>query len=177
VALKLENKQAIVAEVKDVASSAYSAVIAEYRGLTVAEMTELRSKARQEKVYLKVVRNTLARRAVQDTDFACIQETLTGPVLLAFSREDPGSAARVIGDFAKGHDKLMVKGLSISGKLLPPSDLEVLAKMPTYDQAISMLMSVMQAPISKFVRTLAEPHAKLARTIAAIREQKEKQAA
>ena len=83
------------------------------------------------------------------------------------------SAARVIGEFAKGHDKLVVKAVSISGKLLPASDLEALAKMPTYDQAISMLMSVMQAPISKFVRTLAEPHAKLARTIAAIRDQKQ----
>lgn len=176
-ALKLEDKQAIVAEVKEVASSAYSAVIAEYRGLSVADMTELRAKARAGNVYLKVVRNTLARRAVEDTDFVCVQEALSGPVVLAFSRNDPGSAARVIGDFAKGHDKLVVKAVSVSGKLLPASDLEMLAKMPTYDQAISMLMSVMQAPISKFVRTLAEPHAKLARTIAAIRDQKQQQAA
>lgn len=176
-ALKLEDKQAIVAEVAEVAAKAYSAVIAEYRGLSVTEMTELRAKARGEGVYLRVVRNTLARRAVQDTDFACIQKALTGPVVLAFSRNDPGSAARVISEFAKGHNKLIVTGVSISGRLLPAADLDTLAKMPTYDQAVSMLMSVMQAPISKFVRTLAEPHAKLARTIAAIREQKEKQAA
>jgi large subunit ribosomal protein L10 len=173
VALKLEDKQAIVAEVKEVASVAHSAVIAEYRGLSVGAMTELRAKARANQVYLKVVRNTLARRAVEGTDFACIQEALTGPLILAFSRTDPGAAARVIGDFAKSHDKLVVKAVSISGKLLPASDLETLSKMPTYEQAVSMLMSVMQAPISKFVRTLAEPHAKLARTIAAIRDQKQ----
>lgn len=172
-ALKLEDKQAIVAEVKEVASVAHSAVIAEYRGLSVGAMTELRAKARANQVYLKVVRNTLARRAVEGTDFACIQEALTGPLILAFSRTDPGAAARVIGDFAKSHDKLVVKAVSISGKLLPASDLETLSKMPTYEQAVSMLMSVMQAPISKFVRTLAEPHAKLARTIAAIRDQKQ----
>jgi large subunit ribosomal protein L10 len=177
VALKLEDKQAIVAEVAEVAAKAYSAVIAEYRGLSVSEMTELRAKARGEKVYLRVVRNTLARRAVQGTDFACIQGALTGPVVLAFSQDDPGAAARVISEFAKGHNKLVVKNVSISGRLLPATDLDRLAKMPTYHQAISMLMSVMQAPITKFVRTLAEPHAKLTRTVAAIREQKEKQAA
>jgi len=173
VALKLEDKQAIVAEVNEVASSAYSVVIAEYRGLSVGAMTALRAKARNDKVYLKVVRNTLARRAVEGTEFACIQQALVGPVILAFSRSDPGAAARVVGEFAKGQDKLVVKAVSISGKLLPASDLEMLAKMPTYDQAVSMLMSVIQAPISKFVRTLAEPHAKLTRTVAAIRDQKQ----
>ena len=172
-ALRLEDKKAIVAEVAEVAASAYSAVAAEYRGLSVAEMTDLRSKAREGGVYLKVVRNTLARRAVEDTDFACMQDIFVGPLVLAFSQEDPGAAARVVKDFAKDHNKLIVKGLSVSGKLLPAEDLDKLAKMPTYDQAISMLMSVMQAPIGKFVRTLAEPHAKLARTIAAVREQKE----
>jgi large subunit ribosomal protein L10 len=172
-ALKLEDKKVIVAEVAEVAKSAYSAVAAEYRGLSVAEMTELRSKARQGGVYLRVVRNTLARRAVEGTDFACMQDILVGPLVLAFSREEPGAAARVIKDFAKDHKKLEVKAVSISGKLLPASELETLAKMPTYEQAISTLMSVMKAPISKFVRTLAEPHAKLVRTVAAVREQKE----
>lgn len=172
-ALKLEDKKVIVAEVAEVAKSAYSAVAAEYRGLSVAEMTELRSKAREGGVYLRVVRNTLARRAVEGTDFACMQDILVGPLVLAFSREEPGAAARVIKDFAKDHKKLEVKAVSISGKLLPASELEALAKMPTYEQAISTLMSVMKAPISKFVRTLAEPHAKLVRTVAAVREQKE----
>jgi large subunit ribosomal protein L10 len=172
-ALRLEDKKAIVAEVAEVAKSAYSAVAAEYRGLSVAEMTELRSKAREGGVYLRVVRNTLARRAVENTDFACMQDNLVGPLVLAFSREEPGAAARVIKDFAKDHKKLEVKAVSVSGKLLPASELETLAKMPTYDQAISILMSVMKAPISKFVRTLAEPHAKLVRTVAAVRDQKE----
>lgn len=172
-ALKLEDKKVIVAEVAEVAKSAYSAVAAEYRGLSVAEMTELRSKARAGGVYLRVVRNTLARRAVEGTDFACMQDILVGPLVLAFSREEPGAAARVIKDFAKDHKKLEVKAVSISGKLLPASEIETLAKMPTYEQALSMLMSVMKAPISKFVRTLAEPHAKLVRTVAAVREQKE----
>lgn len=174
-ALKLNDKKAIVADVADVAGRAYSAVIAEYRGLTVGQMTALRQKARAENVYLRVVRNTLARRAVEDTDFACIQEVLTGPVLLAFSMEDPGAAARVIRDFAKEkeNDKLVVRGVSMSGQLMPATELDKLAKMPTYDQAVSMLMSVMQAPITKFVQTLAEPHAKLVRTVAAVRDQKE----
>ena len=172
-ALRLEDKKAIVAEVAEVAASAYSAVAAEYRGLSVAEMTDLRSKARDGGVYLKVVRNTLARRAVEDTEFACMQDIFVGPLVLAFSQEDPGAAARVVKDFAKDHNKLIVKAVSVSGKLLPAEDLDKLAKMPTYDQAISMLMSVMQAPISKFVRTLAEPHAKLTRTVAAVRDQKQ----
>jgi large subunit ribosomal protein L10 len=172
-ALKLEDKKAIVAEVAEVANGAYSAVAAEYRGLSVGEMTELRRKAREGGVYLRVVRNTLARRAVEDTDFACMQDILTGPLVLAFSREEPGAAARVVKDFAKDHKNLVVTGVSISGKLLPATELETLAKMPTYEEAISMLMSVMQAPIGKFVRTLAEPHAKLVRTIAAVRDQKQ----
>jgi large subunit ribosomal protein L10 len=172
-ALNLDDKKAIVAQVAEVAASAYSAVAAEYRGLTVADLTDLRRQAREKGVYVRVVKNTLARRAVTDTDFACMQEIFVGPLILAFSREDPGSAARIMGDFAKKHDKLVIKGVSISGKLLPPSELEAVAKMPTYEEAISMLMSVMQAPIGKFVRTLAEPHAKLVRTIAAVREQKE----
>jgi len=171
--LNWKTKKTIVAEVAEVAASAYSAVAAEYRGLTVEEMTDLRRKARGKGVYLRVVRNTLARRAMADTDFSCMQDILVGPLLLAFSQEDPGSAARVIADFAKEHKKLVAKGVSISGKLLPASELDKVAKMPTYEEAVSMLMSVMQAPISKFVRTLAEPHAKLVRTVAAVREQKE----
>lgn len=171
--IKLEDKRVIVAEVADIAASAFSMVAAEYQGITVEKMTTLRKKAREEGVYLKVVRNTLARRAVAGTEFECIQDALTGPLLLAFSKADPGCAARVIKDFAKENNKLVVKFVSVGGQLLPASDIEKLAKLPTRDQALSMLMSVMQAPITKFVRTLAEPHAKFVRTIAAIRDQKE----
>lgn len=170
--LRLADKQAIVAEVAEVAANAYSAVTAEYRGMTVAEMTDLRVQARKNGVYLRVVRNTLARRAVAETEFECLNETLTGPVVLAFSQEDPGAAARVIKEFIKTNKKLLVKGVAIGGQLYSADELERVSKMPTRDEALSMLMSVMKAPISKFVRTMAEPHAKLVRTVAAIRDSK-----
>jgi large subunit ribosomal protein L10 len=173
VALNLEQKKAIVAEVADVASSAYSAIAAEYRGLTVDEMTELRVQARNNGVYLRVVKNTLARRAVEGTEFECMQEGFTGPLVLAFSQEDPGAAARVVKDFAKDHENLRVTTIAIGGKLLAANELDVLAKMPTYDQAVSMLMSVMKAPIQKFAQTLNEVPGKLVRTVAAIRDAKE----
>lgn len=171
--LNLEQKKAVVAEVAEVASSAYSAIAAEYRGLTVGEMTELRLKARESGVYLRVVKNSLARRAIEDTEFACMKDELTGPLVIAFSQEDPGAAARVIKDFAKDHSKLVVKVISIGGELLAPSDLETLSKMPTYDQAISMLMAVMKAPVEKLARTMNEVPGKLVRTVAAIRDAKE----
>ena len=172
-ALNIEQKKAIVAEVNDAASSAYSAIAAEYRGLTVEEMTELRREARNNGVYLRVVKNTLAKRAVEDTEFACMQEGMVGPLILAFSQEDPGAAARVIKDFAKGHEHLQVKLVAIGGRLLAPSDLETLAKMPTYDQAVSMLMAVMKAPVEKLARTMKEVPGKLVRTLAAIKDAKE----
>lgn len=170
-ALRLEDKKALVAEVAQVAASAHSAVAAEYRGLTVSEMTELRKQAREGGVYLRVVKNTLARRAVEGTDFECMQEGLQGPLVLAFSQEDPGAAARVVKAFAKDHDKLVAKLISIGGAVLPSSDLERLASLPTLDEARAMLLGVMQAPASKLVRTLAEPAASLARVIAARQEQ------
>ncbi|HEB96843.1 MAG TPA: 50S ribosomal protein L10 [Sedimenticola thiotaurini] len=171
--LNLEQKKAVVAEVAEVAGSALSAIAAEYRGLTVEEMTELRVKARESGVYLRVIKNTLVRRAVEGTEFACMQDELTGPLVFAFSQEDPGSAARVIKDFAKEHKKLEVRIVALGGKLLQPSDIEALAKMPTYDQAISMLMAVMKAPVEKLARTLNEVPGKLVRTVAAIRDAKE----
>ena len=167
-ALKLKDKQAIVADVADVASNALSVVAANYRGLTVAEMTDLRAKARASGVYLRVVRNTLARRAVENTDFFCLQEILIGPLCLAFSLNDPGAAARLLRDFAEEHENLEVKALAIGGKLLTPEHLKAIAELPTHEQAIAMLMGVMQAPISKFVRTLAEPYAKMVRTFSAV---------
>ena len=172
-ALSFAEKEAIVSEVAEVAASAYSAVTAEYIGLSAEEMTELRAKARSGGVYLRVVKNTLARRAVNGTDYECLQDTLTGPLLLAFSQEDPGAAARVLKDFAKGNNKLVIKALSVSGQLLAASELDRLASLPTKEQAISMLMSVMQAPIAKFARTLNEVPGKLVRTVAAVRDAKQ----
>ncbi|GAB6068834.1 50S ribosomal protein L10 [Methylothermus subterraneus] len=172
-ALKLEQKRAVVAEISEVAAKAYSAIAAEYRGLTVPEMTELRKRARESQVYLRVVKNTLARRALAGTDYACMSEGLVGPLLLAFSLEEPGSAARVIKEFAKEHEQLKPKLVAFGGKLYSPQELERLASLPTKDQAIGMLMAVMKAPVEKLVRTLAEPHAKLVRTLAAVRDQKQ----
>jgi large subunit ribosomal protein L10 len=173
VALNLEDKKQIVSEVAAVAASAHSAVAAEYRGLSVSEMTELRARARDTGVYLRVVKNSLARRAVEGTDFACMQEGFVGPLVLAFSQDDPGAAARLVKDFAKEHSKLEVRLVSVSGQLLGPGELERLASLPTRDQAISMLMAVMRAPLDKFARTLNEVPGKLVRTVAAIRDQKQ----
>ncbi|HEY5623910.1 MAG TPA: 50S ribosomal protein L10 [Gammaproteobacteria bacterium] len=170
-ALNRNAKEALVQEVNSVAGSAHSAVAAEYRGLTVAEMTELRSEARNSGVYLKVVKNTLARLAVEGTDFECMRESLRGPLLLAFSREDPGSAARVIKGFAKDHDKLVTVSVSIGGELYDASDLDRLAALPTLDEARAMLLRMFAAPMTKLVRTLAEPPAMVARTLKARSEQ------
>ncbi len=175
-ALTLEEKKAVVAEVSEVAKVAFSAVAAEYSGLTVGEMTSLRVKAHEDNVYLRVVKNTLARRALDGTDFACMVDRLTGPLILAFSQEDPGAAARVTKDFAKEHDKFEVTMLSVGGELLEPAEIDKLAKLPTRDQAISLLMAVMLAPTEKFVRTLNEVPGKLVRTVAAVRDQKQQAA-
>lgn len=171
-ALSLEEKKAVVAEVAEVAGQAHSAVAAEYSGLSVVEMTELRAKAREGGVYLRVVKNTLAKRAVEGTDFECMKDGLTGPLLLAFSQEDPGAAARVVKDFAKDHDTLVPKLVSIGGQMLGANELGRLASLPTRDQAISMLMAVMRAPLDKFARTLNEVPGKLVRTMAAVRDTK-----
>jgi large subunit ribosomal protein L10 len=172
-ALKLEDKQVIVADVAEVASRALSAVVADYRGLTVEEMTEFRNQARAQGVYLRVVRNTLLKRAIKGSEYECLSEVLTGPTILALSQQDPGSAARVVKDFAKNHQRLEVKALAIGGKLLAASDIDVLAKLPTLDEARAQLMSVMQAPIAKLASTMNEVPTKLVRLIAAVKEQKE----
>jgi large subunit ribosomal protein L10 len=173
VPLNLEDKKSIVAEVSAVAADAHSAIAAEYHGLTVDEMTELRAKAREGGVYLRVVKNTLARRALEGTEFECMKEGLVGPLVLAFSQEDPGSAARVVKDFAKEHDQLVTKLVSIGGELLTAGELDRLASLPTRDQAISMLMALMKAPVEKLTRTLNEVPGKLVRTVAAVRDQKQ----
>lgn len=172
-ALQLEQKQQIVAEVNEVAASALSAVVADYRGLTVAEMTDMRAKARESGVYLRVVRNTLAKRAVEGTDYACLDETFVGPSLLAFSTEDPGSAARLLKDYAKEHDALEVKALAIGGEVLSADQIDRVAKLPTLDEARALLMAVLQAPVVKLARTLNEVPGKLVRTVAAVRDQKQ----
>ena len=166
-ALRLEDKKALVQEVNAVAGESLSAVAAEYRGLSVAEMTALRKEARAAGVYMRVVKNTLARRAVEGTDFECMQDTLKGPILLAFAKEDPGAAARVIKDFAEEHDALQAVSLSAGGQLMPASDLKKLADQPTLDLGRAMLLGLMVAPMSQLVRTLAEPPAMLARTMSA----------
>src|SRR5210317_1174108 len=166
-ALRLEDKKQLVKEVNTVAGDSVTAVAAEYRGLSVSEMTELRKEARNAGVYMRVVKNTLARRAVEGTEFECMQDSLKGPLLLAFAKDDPGAAARDIKDFAKEHEALQAVSLSAGGQLLPASDLNKLADLPTLDQARAMLLGVMVAPMSTLVRTLAEPSGMLARTLGA----------
>ncbi len=172
-ALSIEQKKAVVAQVAEAAQTALAAVAAEYRGLSVEEMTDLRAKARESGVYLKVAKNTLVRRAVEGTEFECIQDSLAGPLLFAFSMEDPGAAARLVKDYVKSNDKLVTKLVAVGGEVFDASELERLSSLPTYDQAIAMLMGVIKAPTEKFVRTLAEPHTKLVRLFAAVNEAKQ----
>jgi large subunit ribosomal protein L10 len=170
-ALDFQSKQALVAEVNAVAVSALSAVAAEYRGLTVGEMTSLRANARSSGVYIKVVKNTLAKRAVEGTEFECMQDALKGPLLLAFSKEDPGSAARVVKDFAKEHNNLVTVSVSIGGQLFEAADIDRLAALPTLDEARAMLLRTLQGPLTQLVRLLSEPGAMIARTLQARSEQ------
>src|SRR5262252_6426712 len=172
-ALNLEDKKALVAEVAEVAQKAVSVVAAEYRGLSVSQMTELRGKARKSGVYMRVVKNTLARKALAGTSFESLGPKLKGPLVLAFSKDDPGAAARVVKDFAKGNEKLVATLVSLGGQVLPAGELEKVASLPTREQALSMLLGVMKAPIQKLVGTLAAPGNKLVRTVAAVRDQKQ----
>jgi len=176
VAIGLEEKKAIVAEVNETAASALSLVIADARGVASNDMTALRASARESRVTLRVVRNTLAKRALEGTEYECVTDTLTGPSLFGFSMEDPGAAARLFKDFASDNERFEVKALSVSGKLLGAEQLDVLAKLPTRDQAIATLMSVMKAPIEKLVRTSNEVPGKLVRVMAAVRDQKQEAA-
>ena len=169
--LTLEQKQAVVAEVAAVAAAAPALIAAEYSGLNVAQMTALRRLARDAGIYLRVVRNTLARRAFEGTQFDCMRSTLTGPLLLAFSNDEPGSAAKVIRDFAKENEKLVVKLISLDGRLLDSAEIESVANLPSLDQARSRLLGLLQAPLGKVLRVLSEPEAKLLRLLDARREQ------
>ncbi|MEW5249002.1 50S ribosomal protein L10 [Microbulbifer sp. 2201CG32-9] len=163
-AIGLEDKKVIVAEVQQAAEGALSAVVADSRGVTVNDMTALRKEARENGVWLKVVRNTLARRALAGTDYECLTDKFVGPSIIAFSNEHPGAGARILSQFAKGNDKLELKGAAFEGAV---TDVALLASLPTYDEAIAKLMSVLKEASA----------GKLVRTIAAIREQKEQEAA
>lgn len=169
----LETKQAIVSEVAAVAATAPVLVGLDLSGLTVRQVTGLRREARKADVYLKVVKNTLLRRAVEGTGFECVREVARGPLMVAFSRGEPGAAARMVRDFRKANPKAEVRLVAVAGRLLRPEDLDAVAKMPTRDEAIAQLMGVMKAPIAKLVRVLAAPNSKLVRTLAAVRDQKQ----
>ena len=172
-ALNLAEKKALVADVNAVAAASLSAVVAEYRGLTVAEMTELRTEARNAGVYMKVVKNTLARRAVAGTPFECIRPSLRGPLLLAFSREDPGSAARVIKGFSKDHVHLVTVSVAVGGELYDAASLDRVASLPNLDEARAMLLRTLNGPMTQLVRALGEPGAMLARALRERGEQAE----
>lgn len=153
-ALNLSQKQEVVAELADVAAKAHSLVAAEYAGTTVSQMTAMRKKARETGVFLKVVKNTLAVRAIAGTEFEVVQDKLVGPLLYAFSTEEPGAAGRLIKEFAKGNDKLQPKVVSVGGQLYPASHVDVLASLPTRDQALAMLARVLAEPASMFARAV-----------------------
>jgi large subunit ribosomal protein L10 len=172
-ALNLAQKKEVVAELANVAAKAHSLVAAEYAGLTVSQLTELRKKARQGGVYVKVAKNTLVSRAVEGTDYACVKDTLKGPLLYAFSKEDPGAAGRLIKDFAKANDALKAKLVAIGGKAYPASHVDVLASLPTPDQALSMMLSVLVQPATMLVRLLSEPAVQIARVTNAVGQQKQ----
>ncbi|MDA0788265.1 MAG: 50S ribosomal protein L10 [Proteobacteria bacterium] len=169
----LKEKQAIVAEVNETASKALSAVMADYRGVTVEKMTLLRKQAREAGVHVRVIRNTLAKRAIQGTDFECMQDVLLGPNVLAFSIDDPGAAARVFKEFAKNNDAFEIKALSVGGKMLAADQIDALAKLPTREEALALLMSVMLAPVAKLTRTLNDIPGRVTRVVAAVRDQKQ----
>ena len=169
--LNIEQKKAVVAEVAEQFQGAEAALLAEYRGLTVAQMTELRSKARQGQIYLRVVKNTLTRRAVEGSNFECLREQLSGPLALAIAK-DPVAVAKLLADFAKDNDPLKIRAGAMGGKLMSLDQVQALAKLPSREQLLATLVGTMQAPIVKFVRTLNEVPAKFVRTLAAVGDAK-----
>lgn len=171
-ALNFEAKKLIVEEMTEVAGGASAVIAAQYGGLNVSDMTELRQSARDAGVYLRVVKNTLARRALKDSDFACVGDNLSGQMVLAFSQHEHSSAARVVRDFSKKNDKLVIKLIAVEGRLLETSEVDRLADLPSKEGALSMLMGVMIAPVANLVRTLSAPSAKLLHTIKAVSEHK-----
>ena len=172
-ALKLEQKRSIVAELHQEAGKALAAVLADYRGMTVAQMTDLRAEARRRGLYLRVIRNTLAQRAMAGTKFECLDGEFKGPTLLAFSRQEPGAAARLLKDSVQQYEALKIKALSIDGQLLDASQIDRVASLPTREEALAQLLAIMLAPAAKLARTLNEVPGKLARTLAAVRDAKQ----
>lgn len=172
-ALNLEDKKAIVAEVSNVASGAISLVVADYRGISVPKMTALRAQAREKGVYLRVIRNTLARRALKGTIFECMDDALVGPLVFGFAQNEPSAAARLFKDFAKENDLFAVKALSVAGQFYDASQLDRVASLPTRQEALGQLAGVLMAPINKLARTIAEPHSSLVRALEDYRKQKE----
>ncbi|GHD54474.1 LSU ribosomal protein L10P [Marinobacter persicus] len=171
-AIRLEDKKAIVAEVNETAGTALSVVLADYRGVTSGDMTALRAKARAENVRLKVVRNNLAKIAIKGTEYECIEEALVGPTILAFSMEDPGAAARLLKDFAKEKEAFEIKGLAVGGELMGAEQIDRLAKLPTLHEALTKLAVVTQAPVTKLVRSLNDIPGRITRVVAAVRDEK-----
>ena len=174
--LNLEEKKAVVAELSDKLAQAQAVVLAEYRGLAVQDMTQLRVHARNNGVYLRVLKNTLARRAVTGTPFEQLGDQMVGPLAYGIS-EDPVAVAKVLNDFAKGNDKFVIKVGAMPNKVMSSADVASLATMPSRDELLAKLLGTMQAPIAKFVQTLNEVPGKFVRTLAAVRDEKEKQAA
>jgi large subunit ribosomal protein L10 len=172
-ALNLEAKKVVVEQVNALASNAISVGVAEYRGLTVEQMTNLRPNALEADVTLRVVKNTLAKRALADTGCECVTQLLTGPVVLGFSQEDPGAVARVFNNFVKDNEDLVVKGLGVSGEFVEAGQLKRIADLPTKDQAISLVMALMLAPVEKLTRTLNEVPTKVTRVVSAVAQQKQ----
>ena len=174
--LNIEGKKEVVAEVSERLKKAQSVVLAEYRGLPVEDITVLRSQARASGVYLRVLKNTLARRAVQGTPFEKLSDQMVGPLAYGIS-DDPVAAAKVLHAYAKGNDKLVIKGGMMPNYLMSAKEVGSLASMPSREQLLASLMGTMNAPITKFVQTLNEVPSKFVRTVAAVRDQKEKAAA
>jgi large subunit ribosomal protein L10 len=170
--LNLEDKKVVVAEVAERVKTAQAIVLAEYRGIEVGDMTQLRAKARQAGVYLRVLKNTLARRAIADTPFAGLTEKMVGPLAYGIS-EDPVAVAKVLNDFAKSNDKLLIKGGAMANYVMDLKGVQALATLPSRDELIAKLMGTMQAPITKFVQTLNEVPTKFVRGLAAVRDQKQ----
>lgn len=170
--LSFEQKKAVVSEVSEAISGAEVAILAEYRGLTVAQMTELRRKAREAGVFLRVVKNTLAKRAVEGSRFECLKYQMTGPLAFAASA-DPAAVARVLDEFAKTNDKLIIKTGAMGGVIMSEAQLKALARLPSRDELLAILLATMNAPVQKFVRTLNEVPTSFVRILAAIRDAKE----
>ena len=174
--LNLEQKQAVVAEVSAQVAQAQTIVLAEYRSLPVGDMTELRRKARESGVYFRVLKNTLARRAVAQTPFKGLADQMVGPLAYGIS-SDPVAAAKVLHEFSRGNERLVIKGGAMPNVVMSAKDVAALARMPSRQELLATLLGTMQAPIAKFVRTLNEVPTKFVRGVAAVRDQKEKQAA